>query len=74
MPNDAGGAPAIGFDRILSAGERTATRIVEWADVHGMGQLAGIAELRELTYISSFRLEDQNVLLHTVQQQPDSST
>jgi hypothetical protein len=42
--------------RDIPLAERTAaaTRIVEWADAHGMGQLAGIAELRELiSFVSS---------------------
>lgn len=42
--------------RDIPLAERTAaaTRIVEWADAHSMGQLAGIAELRELIlFVSS---------------------
>jgi hypothetical protein len=41
--------------RDIPLAERTtaATRIVEWADAHGMGQLAGIAELRELISFGS---------------------
>ncbi len=42
--------------RDIPLAERTtaATRIVEWADAHGMRQFAGIAELRELiSFVSS---------------------
>jgi len=52
--NDAGAQLLVRRDIPLAERTAAATRIVEWADVHGMGQLAGIAELRELiSFVSS---------------------
>ncbi|MCL1474888.1 hypothetical protein [Argonema antarcticum] len=46
----------------LAERKTAATRIMEWADAHGMGQLAGIAELRELiSFVSSLpSIEDRD--------------